>query len=115
VVRQELLGRFEARARAALVVLDELASSDDVQLLLAQVWLDALRNLDPDATVPELADLGPEFGPIVDRASATFAADAPRWDDDPALDVEAVAVPATDELVRRACADLGVPPIGDAF
>lgn len=107
LVLVERFGRVDARVAAALAALDELVTSDGAIALLAQVWLDGLVSLDPDRSVPQLADLGPELGPIVDAAASAFAADAPRWDTDaalaPAIDPTAVPTPTIDALLARDC------------
>lgn len=114
LVMDDLLGRMLRRAEAAQAALDELDPPDGTTDLLAQVWLDGLRKLGPDDVQPSLADLGPEIGPLVEQAASVFADDAPRWNEDPDLDVADVSVPATTALVADRCPDLTIVGIGDA-
>jgi hypothetical protein len=77
------------------------------------VWLDGLRAR-PDDVQPSLADLGPEIGPLVEQAASVFADDAPRWNEDPDLDVADVSIPATTRWIGDRCPDLSVIGVGDA-
>ena len=115
LVMGDLLGRMLRRAEAAQAALDELDPPDGTAALLAQVWLDGLRKLGPDDVQPSLADLGPEIGPLVEQAASVFADDAPRWNEDPDLDVADVSIPATTALVTDRCPDLTIIGIGDAI
>lgn len=114
LVMDDLLGRVVRRAEGAQAALDELDPPDGTAELLAQVWLDGLRKLGPDDVQPPLADLGPEIGPLVEQAAAVFADDAPRWNEDPDLDVADVSIPATTALLASRCPDLTIIGVGDA-
>ncbi len=113
-VIDELFGRMVRRADAAVAALGDLGPPDGTAELLAQVWLDGLRSLEPDAVQPVLADLGPELGPLVEQAASVFADDAPRWNEDPDLDVADVSIPATTTWIGDRCPDLSVIGVGDA-
>jgi hypothetical protein len=110
----DLVGPLDRRAAAAVGALTDAGAGRDVGILFAQVWLDGLRAFGPDDVEPVLADLGPELGPLVDRAAVAFADAVQPWTDDPALDTSRVDTPATLALLGERCPDLSVIGVGDA-
>jgi len=113
-VLDDLVGPLDRRAARAVAALASVGAGRDEGILFAQVWLDGLGRFASDDVVPTLADLGPEFGPMVDAAVAVFVDDAPAWIDDITLDVSAVDAPATRALLADRCPDLSALGVGDA-
>ena len=108
-----VVGPLRRRAASAEAFLID-SGVDRAQLMaIAETWLAALRDRDPDEPVPSVAPLDPTVEALVDEAALRFEAAVTAFGADPSLDTTAVATPGTDTLLADRCPDLTSLGVGD--
>ncbi len=114
VVLTDVVGPFGRRAEKAHAALVEAGASPADLEELAQVWLAALRDRDPDD--PELRVAVPaRLEPLVDAAAAAFDAAVTPFTQDPSLASAATDTPSTDAYLAATCPELATSGVGDAL
>lgn len=105
VVADEYFGAFQRRSAAALDQLVEAGAGHEEQVMLVDVWVEALAGRDPGNPVLSV-EVPAELAPLVDDAAAAFAAARVPLTADPSMVITA-ETPLTDDFLVTACPDQG--------